>query len=67
MKAASSMSAVTIPIASYEVEQGQFRIKGYDGPVIECDKCGSDMQLKTGRRQILRCSESSCTNTRAPA
>ena len=33
----------------YEVEQGQFRIKGYDGPVIECDKCGADMQLKTGR------------------
>ena len=27
--------------------QGQFRIKGYDGPVIECDKCGADMQLKT--------------------
>ncbi|GIR82617.1 MAG: hypothetical protein CM15mP84_03650 [Cellvibrionales bacterium] len=30
----------------YEVEQGQFRIKGYDGPVIECDKCGADMQLR---------------------
>ena len=49
----------------YEVEQGQFRIKGYDGPVIECDKCGADMQLKTGRfGKYFGCSESSCTNTR---
>jgi DNA topoisomerase-1 len=49
----------------YEVEQGQFRIKGYDGPVIECDKCGADMQLKTGRfGKYFGCSESACTNTR---
>ena len=49
----------------YEVEQGQFRIKGYDGPVIECDKCGADMQLKTGRfGKYFGCSESVCTNTR---
>ena len=49
----------------YEVEQGQFRIKGYDGPVIECDKCGADMQLKTGRfGKYFGCTESSCTNTR---
>ena len=33
----------------YRVEQGAFKIKGYDGPVLECDKCGSEMQLKTGR------------------
>ena len=31
------------------VEKGQYVIKGYDGPVIACDKCGNDMQLKTGR------------------
>ena len=49
----------------YEVEQGQFRIKGYDGPLIECDKCGSDMQLKTGRfGKYFSCTESECTNTR---
>ena len=49
----------------YEVEQGQFRIKGYDGPLIECDKCGSDMQLKTGRfGKYFGCTESECTNTR---
>jgi len=33
----------------FEIEKGQFRIKGYDGPVIECDKCGQDMELKNGR------------------
>ncbi|MBA3845270.1 MAG: topoisomerase DNA-binding C4 zinc finger domain-containing protein, partial [Planctomycetes bacterium] len=32
-----------------QIEEGQFRIKGYEGPVIPCDKCGRDMQLKTGR------------------
>jgi len=49
----------------YEVEQGQFRIRGYDGPVIECDKCGADMQLKTGRfGKYFGCSEAACTNTR---
>src|SRR5690606_19198534 len=35
--------------AGYEVEEGSFKIKGYDGPTLECDKCGSEMQLKTGR------------------
>ena len=49
----------------YEVEQGQFRIKGYDGPLIECDKCGADMQLKTGRfGKYFGCTNSECTNTR---
>ena len=32
----------------YEIEEGQYRIKGYEGPSLECDKCGSEMQLKTG-------------------
>jgi len=31
------------------VEEGAFKIKGYDGPSIPCDKCGKPMQLKTGR------------------
>ncbi|MGB2260673.1 MAG: type I DNA topoisomerase, partial [Porticoccaceae bacterium] len=35
--------------AGHEVEFGQYVIKGYEGPVIDCDKCGSEMQLKTGR------------------
>ncbi len=51
--------------AGYEVEQGEFRIKGYDGPLIECDKCGSDMQLKTGRfGKYFGCTSESCKNTR---
>jgi len=33
----------------FEVEKGAFKIKGYEGPVLECDKCGSEMQLKNGR------------------
>ncbi|KAL8205066.1 UNVERIFIED_CONTAM: hypothetical protein K2H54_000021 [Gekko kuhli] len=30
----------------YEIEKGQFKLKGYEGPSIECDRCGSEMQLK---------------------
>ncbi|MEQ5802482.1 type I DNA topoisomerase [Halomonas sp. H10-9-1] len=49
----------------YEVEQGRFRIKGYDGPTIECDKCGSEMQLKSGRfGKYFGCTNSECKNTR---
>jgi DNA topoisomerase-1 len=49
----------------FEVEQGNYRIKGYEGPVIECDKCGSDMQLKTGRfGKYFGCTNSECGNTR---
>lgn len=49
----------------YEVEHGSFKIKGYDGPLIECDKCGSDMQLKTGRfGKYFGCSSADCKNTR---
>ena len=51
--------------AGYEVEQGQFKIKGYEGPVIECDKCGADMQLKTGRfGKYFGCTNEDCKNTR---
>ncbi|HET8731797.1 MAG TPA: type I DNA topoisomerase [Moraxellaceae bacterium] len=49
----------------YEIEKGNYRIKGYEGPVIECDKCGSDMQLKTGRfGKYFGCTNSACGNTR---
>ena len=49
----------------FEVEEGQFRIKGYEGPVIECDKCDSDMQLKTGRfGKYFGCTNTECKNTR---
>jgi len=49
----------------FDVEQGSFKIKGYDGPLIECDKCGSDMQLKSGRfGKYFGCTNSECKNTR---
>ena len=51
--------------AGFSVEQGQFRIKGYDGPEIECDKCGSQMQLKSGRfGKYFGCTSDECKNTR---
>lgn len=49
----------------YEIEQGDFKLKGYDGPVLECDKCGSEMQLKTGRfGKYFGCALDGCKNTR---
>lgn len=49
----------------FAVEQGSFKLKGYDGPVIECDKCGHDMQLKTGRfGKYFGCTNAECKNTR---
>ena len=49
----------------HEIEQGSFKIKGYDGPVLECDKCGAEMQLKTGRfGKYFGCTNSECKNTR---
>ena len=51
--------------SGFEVEEGQFKLKGYEGPVIECDKCGADMQLKTGRfGKYFGCSSDACKNTR---
>ena len=49
----------------YQVEEGSFRIRGYEGPTIECDKCGSDMQLKSGRfGKYFGCTNAECKNTR---
>ncbi|RRJ84656.1 type I DNA topoisomerase [Aestuariirhabdus litorea] len=51
--------------AGYEVEQGQYKIKGYEGPVLECDKCGAQMELKTGRfGKYFGCTGPECKNTR---
>ncbi|GAA0851814.1 type I DNA topoisomerase [Aliiglaciecola litoralis] len=47
------------------VEKGTFKIKGYDGPLIECDKCQSDMELKNGRfGKYFGCTNEDCKNTR---
>lgn len=49
----------------FEVEFGKFKIKGYDGPTLECDKCGEEMQLKNGRfGKYFGCTSESCKNTR---
>ncbi|SON49625.1 type I DNA topoisomerase [Vibrio tapetis] len=49
----------------YVVEFGEFKVKGYDGPLVECDKCGSDMVLKNGRfGKYMDCTSEDCKNTR---
>jgi DNA topoisomerase I len=49
----------------FEVEKGKFKIKGYDGPTLECDKCGAEMQLKNGRfGKYFGCTSETCKNTR---
>ncbi|MCH9691831.1 MAG: type I DNA topoisomerase [Gammaproteobacteria bacterium] len=49
----------------YEIERGIFKLKGYEGPLIECDKCGNDMQLKSGRfGKYFGCTNEACKNTR---
>jgi len=51
--------------AGFELEQGQFKLRGYDGPKLECDKCGSEMQLKSGRfGKYFGCTSADCKNTR---
>ncbi len=52
--------------SGFEVEEGAFRIKGYDGPTLSCHKCGSEMQLKTGRfGKYFGCMNDNCGATRA--
>ena len=49
----------------FEVEDGSFKLKGYDGPTLDCEKCGSQMQLKTGRfGKYFGCTNADCKNTR---
>ena len=51
--------------SGHEIEIGSFKIKGYEGPTLECEKCGSEMQLKSGRfGKYFDCVEESCNNTR---
>ena len=48
-----------------EIEYGDYKIKGYEGPVLDCDKCGSEMQLKSGRfGKYFGCMNEECKNTR---
>ena len=47
----------------FVIEQGSYKLKGYEGPLVDCDKCGGSMELKSGRfGAYFACS--SCPNTR---
>lgn len=47
----------------FVLEQGSYKLKGYEGPTVECDKCGGSMELKSGRfGAYFACV--SCSNTR---
>ena len=49
----------------YELEQGTFKIQGYDGSTLECDKCNAEMQLRDGRfGKYFACTSTDCKNTR---
>ncbi|AEW44526.1 DNA topoisomerase I [Serratia symbiotica str. 'Cinara cedri'] len=49
----------------YHLEEGNFRLKGSNSSVVECDKCGSNMYLKIGRfGKYMGCSHETCKNTR---
>jgi len=49
----------------YAIEAGEFKLKGYDGPSIDCDKCGAPMHLKSGRfGKYFGCTGDECKNTR---
>ena len=49
----------------FEVATGAFKMKGYEGPSLECDKCSSAMQLKNGRfGKYFGCTNEACKNTR---
>ena len=51
--------------SGFEIEEGVFKIRGYDGPTLECHKCGSEMQLKTGRfGKYFACQNDNCGTTR---
>lgn len=49
----------------HEIEHGEFQLKEYDGPSIECDRCQGEMQRRTGRfGPFYSCTNESCGNTR---
>ncbi|CUX96765.1 type I DNA topoisomerase [Candidatus Doolittlea endobia] len=49
----------------YDIEQGEFLIKGYNGPIVECEKCCANMYLTLGRfGKYMACTNDNCKNTR---
>jgi DNA topoisomerase-1 len=52
--------------AGTAIEQGTFKLRGYEGPTLTCDKCGSEMRLRIGRfGKYFACTKyPDCKNTR---
>ncbi|UDG80962.1 DNA topoisomerase 1 [Candidatus Hartigia pinicola] len=49
----------------YVIEKGTFFIKIHNTPVIYCNKCNSEMNLKIGRfGKYMSCTNAECKNTR---
>ena len=48
------------------IEEGTFKLKGYDGPTLPCDKCAAEMRLRIGRfGKYFACTRyPDCKNTR---
>lgn len=47
------------------VEEGTFKVAMYEGPIVDCDKCGQEMHLKLGRfGPYMSCTNEECKNTR---
>jgi DNA topoisomerase-1 len=48
------------------IEEGTFKLKGYEGPTLQCDKCSAQMQLRIGRfGKYFACTRyPDCKNTR---
>ena len=51
--------------AGHEVEEGEFRAGAQAERTIECDRCGAEMQLRSGRfGKFFGCTGAECGNTR---
>ncbi len=50
------------------VEEGAYETASFDGPTVECHKCGTSMELKSGRfGKYFACTNSECKTTRKMA
>ena len=51
--------------AGHEIEEGAFRSAALAERTIECDRCGGEMQLRSGRfGKFFGCTNAECKNTR---
>ena len=51
--------------AGHEIEEGAFRSAALSVRTLECDRCGSEMQLRSGRfGKFFGCTNAECKNTR---